>query len=68
MLDNGVQRWQKYEEFNYPLPSSNEFFDQLRQFFITLKDQFLNINNINQNSLTLDVVKMILDQNFNLLG
>ena len=64
----GVQRWQKYEEFNYPIPSTNEQFSYLRRFFIIVKDQFFNMNNINQRTGDVDIVKMILDQNYNLFG
>ena len=63
-----VQRWAKFENFNYPLPASNEFFGDLRIFFSSLTDTFIKINNISKNSGEADVVKMLLDQNYSIFG
>lgn len=42
-----MQRWQKYEKFNFPLPETNDLFYQLRGYFSFMKDSYICINNIN---------------------
>ena len=31
-----VTRWKKFEYFNFPVPESNDLFDQLQKHFINL--------------------------------
>ena len=56
-----MQRWQKYEKFNFPLPETNDLFYQLRGYFSFVKDSYISINNINDETQQADIVKMILD-------
>ena len=48
------------------LSKENELFIQLRLYFSFMKESYLTINNVDDTSF--DIVKMILDQNYNILG
>jgi len=59
--DAELAPWQKFEKFNFPLDNDNDLFDQLRYYFQFMKESYLTINNIDESSQALDLVKMILD-------
>ena len=71
-LPSSFSKWQKFEKFNLPISEDNEFHLQLKKYFSLLKENYLTLNNIDQTgkpeNLKVDVVKMLLDQNYTLLG
>lgn len=63
-----LKNWQKYEQFNFVLDETNDFFYDLRIYFAFMKESYLTINNICSESNNTDLIKLILDQNYGLLG
>ena len=63
-----MARWQKVQKFNFPLPETNDLFDQLKCYFLFIKETYVHCNNIDEHEQELDIVKLILDKNFNMLG
>ena len=62
-----AEEWYKFEQFNFPLPETNDLFKQLKSYFSLIKDSYIKMNHINEDE-TLDIVRMILDQNYSVLG
>jgi hypothetical protein len=50
------------------IDEENDFFIDLRIYFAFMKESYLTINNVCSDSNNIDLVKMILDQNYGLLG
>lgn len=49
------------------MPEVNDMFEQLRFYFSYMKDIYLKFNNISKETQQTDIVKVLLDQNYQVL-
>ena len=60
--------WQKFELFYYPLGEDNDLFVQLRTYFSFFKQQYTQLNHIDSVGERIDLVKIMIDKNYGVLG
>ena len=58
----------KYEQFKFVTDRQHSEFKNLRYYFSFMKECYLYINNIDPITNELDITKILLDQNLNILG
>lgn len=62
------KKWQKFEQFFFPISPLNEFHVQLRKYFSWMKNSYILLNFIDDHTKKLDFIQALVDFNYDLLG
>ena len=66
--NSSIKVWHKFEQFNFILSDKSDLFIDLRRFFSNMKESYLKLNNISDVTQKVDLVKLLLDQNYSLVS